>query len=142
VIVLDTNVLSELIRTAPSPVVQAWARSQDAATMYTTAVCEAELLFGVAAMVDGRRRTALERAIEAILGTVLRGRVLPFDRAAARIYGELAAASRRSGRPVGVAELQIAAIARARQADALATRNMQHLADCGVRIVDPWAYSE
>ena len=78
-------------------------------------------------------------AVEAILGTILGGRVLPFDRAAARLYGELAAESRRSGRPVDIADLQIAAIARARNAGAIATRNTQHFADCGVAIIDPWS---
>jgi toxin FitB len=138
VIVLDTNVLSELMRSAPSPVVQEWAREQTADAMFTTAICEAELLFGIAAMADGRRRRALARAVEAILGTVLQGRVLPFDRAAVRLYGELAAGSRHSGRPVGIPDLQIAAIARARNADAIATRNTQHFAGCGLRVVDPW----
>jgi len=139
VIVLDTNVVSELIRATPSPAVLAWARAQDAAAIFTTAVCEAELLFGVAAMEEGRRRTMLTRAIEAILGTILGGRVLPFDRAAARIYGVLAAESRRAGRSVGIADLQIAAVARARRASAIATRNTQHFADCGLPIINPWS---
>ncbi len=137
-IVLDTNVLSELTHASPTPAVMAWARAQNAAAIFTTAVCEAELLFDVAALAEGRRRTALARAVVAILGTVLGGRVLPFDRSAARIYGELAAESRRLGRPVGVADLQIAAIARARNAEAIATRNTRHFAGCGVAIVDPW----
>jgi hypothetical protein len=139
VIVLDTNVVSELIRPNPSPAVLAWARAQDAAAIFTTAVCEAELLFGIAAMPDGRRREMLARAVEAILGTILGGRVLPFDRAAARIYGMLAAESRRTGRPVGIADLQIAAIARARHASAIATRNTGHFTDCGVPLIDPWS---
>jgi len=139
VIVLDTNVLSELIRATPSPAVLAWARAQDADAIFTTAVCEAELLFGVAAMADGRRRMTLARAVEAILGTILGGRVLPFDRAAARLYGVLTAEIRRSGRPVGMADLQIAAIARARNAGAIATRNTQHFEGCGLAIVDPWS---
>lgn len=137
-IVLDTNVVSELIRATPASAVMVWARAQDAATIVTTAVCEAELLFGIAAMAEGRRRTALARAVEAILGTVFGGRVLPFDRSAARIYGELAAESRRSGHAVGVADLQTAAIARARNAAAIATRNTRHFAGCGVAVVDPW----
>jgi toxin FitB len=139
VIVLDTNVIAELTRAAPSPLILAWARKQPPELVFTTAVCEAELLFGLAAMQDGRRRDALVRAVDAMLGIVLGGRVLPFDRAAARVYGELAARSRRVGRPVGVADLQIAAIARAHEADAIATRNTQHFADCGVPIVDPWS---
>ena len=136
---LDTNVLSELIRATPSPAVLAWARAQDAEAIFTTAVCEAELLFGVAAMAEGRRRTTLARAVEAILGTILGGRVLPFDRAAARFYGVLAAECRTAGRPVGIADLQIAAIARARNAGAIATRNTQHFAGSGLAIVDPWS---
>jgi toxin FitB len=138
-IVLDTSVLSELMRAMPARSVLAWARAQDAEAMFTTAVCEAELFFGVGAMAEGRRRAALERAVEATLGTVLGGRVLPFDRAAARFYGGLAAESRRSGRPVGIADLQIAAIARARNADAIATRNTQHFEGCGLPVINPWA---
>jgi predicted nucleic acid-binding protein len=139
VIVLDTNVLSELLRATPSPVVLAWARAQDADAIFTTAVCEAEMLFGVAAMAEGRRQMALARAVDAILGTILGGRVLPFDRAAARFYGVLAAECRKAGRSVGIADLQIAAIARARNAGAIATRNTQHFAGCGLAIVDPWS---
>jgi predicted nucleic acid-binding protein len=139
VIVLDTDVVAELIRATPAPSVLAWARAQDAAAIFTTSVCEAELLFGIAAIEVGRRRTMLTRAVEAILGTILAGRVLPFDRAAARIYGVLAAESRRAGRPVGIADLQIAAIARARDAAAIATRNTQHFAGFGVAIIDPWS---
>jgi hypothetical protein len=141
VIVLDTNVISELIRATPSPVVHAWARAQDPDAIYTTAICEAELLFGVAVLAEGHRRATLARAVETILGTVLGGRVLPFDRAAARIYGDLAADSIRAGQPVGIADLQIAAIARARSADAIATRNTAHFANCGIAIVDPWTAS-
>lgn len=137
-IVLDTNVLAELTRVTPAAGVLAWARDQDPEAIFTTAVCEAELLFGVAAMAEGRRRSALARAVEAMLGAVLGGRVLSFDRKAARIYGELAAQSRRSGRAVGMADLQIAAIARAHGADAIATRNTPHFADCGVALVNPW----
>ena len=134
-IVLDTNVLAELPRVTPAAGVLAWARDQDPEAIFTTAVCEAELLFGVAAMAEGRRRSALARAVEAMLGAVLGGRVLSFDRKAARIYGELAAQSRRA---VGMADLQIAAIARAHGADAIATRNTPHFADCGVALVNPW----
>jgi predicted nucleic acid-binding protein len=138
VIILDTNVLSELTRTSPSPEVLGWARAQDPNAIFTTAVCEAELLYGVQLLPVGKRRTALARAIEAMLGTVLGGRVLPFDRAAARLYAELAASHRSSGNPVAMADLQIAAIARTHRAAALATRNVGHFADCGVRVLDPW----
>ena len=136
---LDTNVIAELTRAKPSPAVMSWAHAQPREAIFTTAVCEAELLFGLAAMQDGRRRAALSRAIETMLDTVLSGRVLPFDRAAARIYADLAARGRAAGRPVGVADLQIAAIAVARNADAIATRNTAHFADCGIQVIDPWS---
>jgi predicted nucleic acid-binding protein len=116
----------------------AWARAQDAATIVTTAVCEAELLFGVAAMAEGYRRMVLARAVEAMPCAVLGGRVLPSDGSAADIYGELASESRGSGRTVAVAALQIAAIARTRNALAIATRNTRHFAGFGVAIIDPW----
>jgi predicted nucleic acid-binding protein len=139
VIVLDTNVISELIRPTPSAAVSAWARAQDPDVLFTASICEAELLIGVAVLAEGHRRAMLARAVETILGTVLGGRVLPFDRAAARIYGDLAAECRRSGRPVGIADLQIAAIARARNASTIATRNTQHYISCGVDTTDPWS---
>jgi predicted nucleic acid-binding protein len=137
-IVLDTNVLSELTRSVPAPAVVQWARAQDQATIFTTAICEAELLYGLAVMPAGQRRAQLARAIQVMLNTVLVGRVLPFDRAAARLFGELGADNRQSGRTVGMADLQIAAIARARNADLIATRNVSHFAQSGVPLVDPW----
>jgi len=137
-IVLDTNVLSELTRSVPSPAVVRWARAQDPATIFTTAICEAELLYGLAVMPEGQRRTQLARAIEVMLNTVLVGRVLPFDRAAARLFGDLGADSRRTGRTIGMADLQIAAIARACNADLIATRNVGDFARSGVPLVDPW----
>ena len=138
VIVLDTNVLSELVRTAPSPVVVAWARVQPQETIFATVICEAELLAGIAMISDGRRRADLARAVAAMLTTVLGSRVLPFDRAAAHSYAELAAVRRRTGRPVGMADLQIAAIARARNVEAIATRNTPHFDGCGVPLINSW----
>ena len=138
VIVLDTNVLSELVSATPSPAVLRWARAQDPEAIFTTAMCEAELLYGVAIMPDGQRRDLLTRAVQSMLNMVLAGRVLPFDRSAASAYAELAGASRREGRPAGIVDLQIAAIAQARNADAIATRNVRHFARAGVAIVDPW----
>lgn len=137
-IILDTNVLSELTRHTPSPEVLEWARAQDPNAIFTTAVCEAELLYGVQLLPDGRRRSDLARAVEAMLGAVLAGRVLPFDRAAARAYAELAASHKSKGKPVPMADLQIAAIARARGAAALATRNAAHFGECGIRVLNPW----
>ncbi len=140
-IILDTNVLSELTRPVPSPAVIAWARAQVSESIFTTTINEAEMLYGIAAMPDGRHRATLARAVDAMLGTVLAGRVLPFDRSAAVEYAAWAADRRRVGRTIAMADLLIAAIARARRASAIATRNISDFMDCGVPVIDPWRTS-
>jgi hypothetical protein len=138
VIVLDTNVLSELIRPEPDPRVAAWVARRRRAELCTTAVSEAELAYGLALLPKGRRREALAQAVARLLGEGLGGRVLPFDRAAAAAYGAFAAGRRAAGRPVATADAQIAAIARARGAGLLATRDTGGLEGCGVPLADPW----
>lgn len=86
-IVIDTNVVSELLRPVPEPLVEGWLAEQDGADVYLTAISEAELLFGVTILADGKRRVALAMAVEGILEEEFRGRILPFDSAAAREYG-------------------------------------------------------
>ncbi|MBV8574865.1 MAG: type II toxin-antitoxin system VapC family toxin [Acetobacteraceae bacterium] len=137
-IVLDTNVLSELARSQPAPAVQAWADRMPLARLCTTAITEAELRFGLALLPAGRRRTELAHAVERIFTHIVGGRVLPFDRAAAQSYAGLAAQRRQTGRSVDTADLQIAAIALARKLEAIVTRNGWHFQDCGVSIIDPW----
>jgi predicted nucleic acid-binding protein len=141
VILLDTNVLSELARSAPDPAVLAWADSIPVERLCTTTITEAEIRFGIELLPSGRRRERLERALDAVFRDVIAGRVLPFDRAAALVYGRLAARRRRIGRGIDVPDLQIAAIAVARGADAIVTRNHGDFEGCGVSVVDPWATS-
>jgi toxin FitB len=136
-IVLDTNVLSETWRPAPSPKVLAWMRSQPMSALFTTTITEAELFYGIALLPDSKRRRALEAAVSLIFAEDLAGRVLPFDSAAAREYAGIAAARRHAGRPIAEADAQIAAIARSRGA-AVATRNGEDFAGCGVTVVSPW----
>lgn len=136
-IVLDTNVVSELLRPAPAKQVGAWLSVQDGATIYFTAVGEAELRHGVAILPPGRRRTGLSRAIEGILEEDFRDRILPFDRAAASAYAAIAAERRAAGRPISQFDCQIAAIARARGAT-VATRNTGDYEGCGIEVIDPW----
>jgi toxin FitB len=136
-IVLDTNVLSEAWRPAPSPKVMAWMRSQPMSALFTTTITEAELFYGIALLPDSKRRRALEAAVSLIFAEDLAGRVLPFDSAAAREYATIAAARRHAGRPIAEADAQIAAIARSRGA-AVATRNGEDFAGCGVTVVSPW----
>jgi predicted nucleic acid-binding protein len=138
VIILDTNVLSELIRPEPDARVAAWVARQHRAELCTTAISEAELAYGLALLPKGRRREALAQAVARLLGEGLGGRVLPFDRTAAATYGPFTARRRSTGRPVTTADAQIAAIAAARSAALLARRDTGGLEGCGVALVNPW----
>ena len=135
--VIDTNVASELMRSAPASTVAAWIAERDAEELFLTAVSEAELLYGVAIMPTGRRRTMLEDAMPRWLDLGFVERILPFDSAAARACAEIAADRRRAGRPIGEVDCQIAAISRSRGA-ALVTRNVRDFEGTGVDVVDPW----
>ena len=137
-IVIDTNVLSELARPEAEPAVVAWANAQRIEDLYTTAITESEMLYGLACVPAGRRHDSLQRAIETAFAALLAGRVLSFDRAAARAYADLAFEHRRQGRGANGPDLQIAAIARARGASAIATRNTRDFAGCGVPLINPW----
>ena len=137
-VLLDTNVVSELLRPSPNSAVEGWVAGREAADMLFSAVGEAELRYGVALLPAGRRRDALASAVEAILREDFEDRVLPFDSRAAREYAEIAASRRTAGRPVAPADCQIAAIARSRDLT-LATRNVRDFADMELELVDPWA---
>ena len=137
-VVIDTNVVSELMRLTPAPAVMAWFSGQDSAELYLTAVSEAELRAGAAILPAGRRRDRLATEVDAVVRQDFAGRVLPFDSAAARAYAVIAASRRSAGRPILEADCQIAAIARARNA-AIATRNAADFAHCGIAVIDPWS---
>ena len=136
-IVLDTNVLSEMLRPEPSPRVESWMAAQSPAMLFTTAVTQAEILYGLELLVDGRKRGRLSTAIGSIFDEDFVDRILPFDTDAAVAYAAIAAARRNAGRPISQFDAQIAAIARSRGA-ALATRNTRDFEGCGIDIVDPW----
>lgn len=135
---LDTNVLSALMRGTPAPEVAAFVSREPAERLFTAAVCQAEILAGLAVMPEGRRRLALEAAARAMFQEDFDGRVLPFDRGAAVAYAEIFAGRRRLGRPGPMADLIIASIARS-QGFSVVTRNVADFSDCGVAVVDPWA---
>lgn len=137
-IILDTNVLSELMRPRPDPSVVDWVAAQSASAIYTTSITQAEILHGLMLLPPGRRRRALEAAAEAMFAEDFEGRVLAFGGEAARPYAEIASARRRAGRPISHFESQIAAIARVTGA-AIATRNVADFEGCGPRIVNPWS---
>jgi len=136
-ILLDTNVLSEMMRAAPSAAVEQWLAAQPQAGLFICAITEAELRHGVALLSAGRRRSALAADVEAMLSEDFAGRILPFDSAAAVEFATIAADRRGAGRPISLADAQIAAIARSRGA-ALATRNVTDFAGCGIELVNPW----
>jgi toxin FitB len=138
VIILDTNVLSELMRSQPAPMVYAWVAAQPRNALCTTSINKAEILYGIAALPDDRRRTALAAAAEAMFTDDFAGRVLPFDEKAAVHYAEIVATRRREGRPIEAFDAQIAATARVAGAE-LATRDVADFAGCGLTLVNPWA---
>ncbi|MFE3618105.1 type II toxin-antitoxin system VapC family toxin [Streptomyces anulatus] len=136
-IVLDTNVLSELARPKPEPKVLAWLDRLRASEIATTAVTAAEMWVGVSLLPDGRHKTELAQLVDGILNQDLRARVHPFDLPAAARYAHIASTCHRAGRPIGLADGQIAAICSTRGAT-LATRNTKNFLDTGVDLIDPW----
>lgn len=139
-IVLDTNVISELARQEPDPGVLSWLDSFETADLATTAVTAAELRYGVTRLPDGRRKRELTAVIRGILTEDFRGRVLPFDERASACYADIVTGRERSGRPIGIADAQIAAVCRDLSAT-LATRNIADFEQTGIELVNPWQLS-
>lgn len=136
-ILLDTNVLSELMRSKPDPRVLAWVDAQPASQLVICAITVAEILYGIARMPDGKRKQGLLDMASAMFDEDFAGNILPFDADAAVHYAEIAAESEARGRVVEMADAQIAAIGRLHDA-IVATRNTRHFESLGVGLVDPW----
>jgi predicted nucleic acid-binding protein len=136
-IILDTNVISELMRTAPEPIVLDWHRALPMTLLATTTINVAEIRYGLARLPFGRRRATLESRFGAFLSRGFEGRIFDFDEPAATAYGEMAAARERSGRRLDGFDGLIAAIARSRGL-ALATRNIDDFAGCEIDVLSPW----
>lgn len=136
-IVLDTNVLSELLRPAPDARVLAWLAVQPRSALFTTTVVRAEIFYGVRVLPDGARKHALLGATHAIFDEDFAGQVLSFDNDAADAYAAIAASRRSAGKPISQFDAMIAAVTRSRRAS-LATRNVKDFVDCGVEVIDPW----
>lgn len=136
-IVLDTNVISELARKVPDPGVLAWLDSFEVSDVATTAVTAAELRYGVARLPDGRRKQELTKVIRGILTEDFHRRVLPFDERASVRYAEIVTGRERIGKPIGVADAQIAAICRDLGA-VLASRNGPDFEETGIELINPW----
>jgi predicted nucleic acid-binding protein len=137
VIVLDTNVLSALMRTKPDAVVVEWLDRQPADSIWVTSITVFEARFGLARLPNGKRRRSLERAFDRVLTEDVSSRVLSLDEMAAATAGQLAAERQRAGRVVDLRDTLIAGIAQARRAT-IATRNTRHFEGLDVPVVDPW----
>lgn len=137
-VILDTNVVSEIIKPVCNPNVANWFKSQASTTLFVSTITEAELLFGVECLPTGYRRDELRNLIEKILRERFAGKVLAFDSGAARNYAQIAATRRAAGRPIGYADCSIAGIARSRGAS-VATRDASGFEGCGIQVLDPWS---
>lgn len=138
-VLLDTNVLSELLRAGPDPAVEAWVAAQPAESLCISSVTQAEMLLGAKLLPAGRRRQGLERALAAMFEEDFGERILPFDSGAVPAYVDIVASRRAAGRPISQFDAQIAAIARYHR-NALATRNTGAFEGCGLSLVDPWKF--
>ena len=136
-IILDTNVISEIMRSSPLPGVEKWLAAQPRSVLYTTAVTQAEVLLGVELLPPGRRRETLYRAATAMFDDKLSGHVLPFSAEASQLFALVSASRRRAGKPIGLFDGQIAAITRLHGAQ-LATRDTRDFVGCGLSLIDPW----
>jgi toxin FitB len=136
-IVLDTNVISEVLRPVPEPSVLDWLANRPRASLFTTTVTRGEILYGIRLLSDGKRRRGLWDAAKKIFDDDFADQVLSFDSDAADMYAEIAALRRAAGKPISQFDALIVAMARSRGAS-LATRNVKDFEDCGVDVINPW----
>lgn len=136
-IIVDTNVLSELMRHEPNPSVIEWVEAQPVTSLFTTTITQAEILYGIRLLPRGKRRSEIEEAVREMFHTDFSGRVLPFDEDSAQAYAEIAGTRRQEGRPISQFDAQIAAIAFSRNST-VATRNISDFEGCGLQLIDPW----
>ena len=136
-ILLDTNVLSELLRAQPDSTVLAWVASQPASGLFVSAVTQAEMMLGARLLPAGKRRQQLEQSLEAMFLEDFASRILPFDSGSAADYAIVVAARRLAGTPISQFDGQIAAIALSHRLG-LATRNVSDFEGCGLALTNPW----
>lgn len=136
-IILDTNVISELMRVNPEPIVLKWIEGQKATNLSITAIGIAEIQRGILRLPKGKKRKTLHENFIAFIENAFAGRILPFDERAAYLYGEIASDREKAGFNTDAIDLMIAAIAKNYNAT-IATRNIKDFKDCGVKLINPW----
>ena len=137
-ILLDTNVVSELMRPLPNAAVEVWVSRYEKSDLYLSSVSEAELRYGIALLPSGRRKERLKTSMEAMLQRAFQNRILSFDRKSAHTYAEIAASRKLAGRPPSRFDCQIASIASSNDC-VLATRNIRDFVGMGVDLLNPWS---
>ena len=136
-IILDTNVLSEVVKPAPAPEVLAWLAAQEPLSVFTTAITRAEILYGIERTPDGTRKAGLATAVELIFAQEFQARILPFDEQTGPWFATICATRECEGHVISQMDGMIAAIARQHRAT-LATRNVADFPNCGIKLVNPW----
>jgi hypothetical protein len=137
VIILDTNVVSELMKPEPDGRVLGWLARQPALTVFMTSISQAEILYGIELLPRGKRRDVLEEEANAAIGESFAGRILSFTADAAPPYAAIAASRRTAGQPIAQLDAQIAAITH-KYGGTLATRNVADFEGCGIEVINPW----
>jgi len=136
-IILDTNIISELMKAIPDQHVTTWLDQQDPMTLFTSSITIAEILYGIGVLPEGKRRDYLENAFDHVLIDAFKYRILTFDASAAHMYGKLMGKRKKLGHPLSVLDGQIAAIANTNQMK-LATRNTRDFCDCELELINPF----
>ena len=137
-ILLDTNVVSEVMRARPAEAVITWLNGQNSEKFYVSSITIGEISYGLRILPDGKRRSGLRERFERFVALAFDQRVLAYDESAARIYGDLMGDRKELGLPMSVPDGQIAAIARVNHL-AVATRNVVDFKNCGIDVVNPFA---
>jgi len=136
-ILLDTNIISEMMKNYPSPGVIAWLDQQDVTQLFVTTITIAEISYGINALPEGNRRRILEEAFDRAINDAFKHRLLSFDETAAHVYGKIMSKRKALGKPLNILDGQIASITLAHKAS-LATRNVSDFIDCGLNLINPF----
>lgn len=139
-IILDTNILSELMRSQPNKCVLQWIGKYRSTNLFITTLTKAEILYGLEILPESKRRFALKQAATSMFNIDFASRILPFDSDAAQHFAIVSVNRRKIGRPISQIDAQIAAIARSHNAT-LATRNVSDFEECNIKIINPWEES-